>query len=312
MARKKNPESAPVESAQLPTEQIQQTQQLMAAVAGTYSDDRDLVNQLLGQAQMAGAIADFSRTVRISKLAFVKENKLFRGLAGSKLPNGSEFSGTWEEFCGLLGISVDKADMDIANLRTFGEEALESMSRMGIGYRELRQYRRLPEDGHQALIEVAKTGDKEALLDLAEELIAKQSAEKVKLQKKVEEAEAVAEDRQARIATLTDQVEKAEQKAAKAQRKWRAASPDEQRVELERAVSEAEIAVRAAIARESSEHGVGLRGTVLALLEHADANGQDVGPFLGDVFARLVLELQLVRDDESLPVAIPVYESVEG
>ncbi len=34
--------------------------------------------------------------------------------------------------------------MDIANLRTFGEEALESMSRMGIGYRELRQWRKLP------------------------------------------------------------------------------------------------------------------------------------------------------------------------
>ncbi|WP_255306833.1 hypothetical protein [Gilliamella sp. GillExp13] len=33
-----------------------------------------------------------------------------------------------------------KVDDDIANLRILGEEALESMSRMGIGYRELYQY----------------------------------------------------------------------------------------------------------------------------------------------------------------------------
>lgn len=43
------------------------------------------------------------------------------------------------------------------------------MSRMGIGYRELRQYRRLPDDQKQALIEVAKTGDKEGFVELAED-----------------------------------------------------------------------------------------------------------------------------------------------
>ena len=58
---------------------------VLAAVQADYSKERDLVNQLLGQAQMAGAFEEFSRTVRTSKLAFVKENKLYRALAGSKL-----------------------------------------------------------------------------------------------------------------------------------------------------------------------------------------------------------------------------------
>ena len=62
-------------------------------------------------------------------------------------------------------------DEDIKNLRQFGEQALESMSRMGIGYRELRQFRRLPDDQKTALIEVAKTGDKDSFLELAEDLI---------------------------------------------------------------------------------------------------------------------------------------------
>ncbi|MDE9812414.1 hypothetical protein ACUS6W_17875 [Pseudomonas aeruginosa] len=163
---------------------------MLGKIAQDISEERDLVNQLLGQAQMAGAFEEFSRTVRTSKLAFVKENKLYRALKGRRTPNGSEFlSGTWEEFCGLLGRSADKVDLDIANLRTFGEEALESMSRMGIGYRELRQYRKLPEDQKAALIEVAKSGDKESFVELAEEIIAKHTAEKAELQKKLDDVQ---------------------------------------------------------------------------------------------------------------------------
>lgn len=164
---------------------------MLGTIAQGLGEERDLVNQLLGQAQMAGAFEDFSRTVRTSKLAFVKENKLYRALKGRRTPNGSEFlNGTWDEFCSLLGRSADKVDLDIANLRTFGEEALESMSRMGIGYRELRQYRRLPEDQQAALIEVAKTGDKDAFVELAEEIITKHAAEKAELNKKLEDTQA--------------------------------------------------------------------------------------------------------------------------
>lgn len=131
--------------------ELESTQNLMATAISQITDERDLLNQLLGQARMAGAFEDFSRTVRTSKLAFVKENKLYRNLKGSKSPHGAEkMSGTWEEFCSLLGRSVDQVDRDIANLRTFGEEALESMSRMGSGYRELRQFRRLQDDQKSA------------------------------------------------------------------------------------------------------------------------------------------------------------------
>ena len=151
---------------------------VLAAVQADYSEERDLLNQLLGQAQMADAFAKFSVTVTTSKLAFVKENRLYRALAGRESGNGYQFSGTWDEFCGLLGISREKADLDISNLRAFGEETLESMSRMGIGYRELRQFRRLPDDQKTALIEVAKSGDKDSFLELAEDLIAKHAKEK--------------------------------------------------------------------------------------------------------------------------------------
>lgn len=165
----------------------------MAALQDAYGHGRDLVNQLLGQAQMADAFEQFSRTVRTSKLAYVKENKLYQSLRGMKTPNGSVFSGTWEDFCGLLGVSSDKVDLDIANLRAFGEQALESMSRMGIGYRELRQYRRLDRDQQALLIEAAEAGDKGEFLDLAEELIARHAKEKAALSEALEKRDAKCE-----------------------------------------------------------------------------------------------------------------------
>ena len=65
------------------------------------AEGRDLVNQLLGQAQAFSAAAKLLRTFGVSKLAFVKENKLYRQIEGMKLRTGSEsLNGTWEEFCG--------------------------------------------------------------------------------------------------------------------------------------------------------------------------------------------------------------------
>ncbi len=142
----------------------------LAALQAGYAQERDLVNQLLGQAQMADAISKLTATVAVSKMAYVKENKLYRQLVGVKNRDGRGLTGTWEEFCELLGTSAPKVNEDIVNLQSFGEAALESMSRMGIGYRELRQYRRLGGDQQQALIAAAKAGDKGEFLDLAEEL----------------------------------------------------------------------------------------------------------------------------------------------
>lgn len=205
----------------------------LAQLQASYGQERDLVNQLLGQAQMADAFEQFSRTVRTSKLAYVRENKLYRALKGMSTANGSHFSGTWDEFCQLLGTSRDKVELDIANLKAFGEEALESMSRMGIGYRELRQYRRLPADQQQALIEVAKTGDKDGFLDLAEEIIARHAKEKESLATQVEEAKATLEAKDRVLADKNDRLTKLEEEG---KRKFKPSAGSEAKTAQEQAL----------------------------------------------------------------------------
>ena len=135
-------------------------------------------------------------------------------MSGMKIPDVGTLTGTWEEFCNLLGLSVSKVDEDINNLRTFGEEALENLSRIGVGYRELRQFRALPADERTALAELAQSSDKEAVLDLAEELIARQAAEKQKLEKQLENKAQEYETASQRAAKLGEQLDKAKAKAA--------------------------------------------------------------------------------------------------
>ncbi|MEC3928563.1 hypothetical protein AAGG34_21270 [Citrobacter braakii] len=279
--------------------ELKATQNLMATVTSQLSDERDLLNQLLGQAQMADAFEQFSRTVRTSKLAFVKENKLYRNLKGKKTPNGSEFSGTWDEFCNVLGISVDKADLDIANLTAFGEEALDSMSRMGIGYRELRQFRRLPDDQKSALIEVAKEGDKTALLELAEEMIAKHTKEKEDLKTDLEISRQTLAEKKDEINVLKDQ---ADELKAKLTRRATTETPDEEGQALETEATGCKSGVLSAL--------INLKCGFEALAEHAERTGIShthiMAGLLDDIEARVVdmrqqFDLPDFREIDSMP-----------
>lgn len=188
---------------------VQHLQNQSAALRSAHSEERDLLNQMMGQIQMTGAISKLTTVVGLTKLAHIKETKMYRALAGkSGLDrNGHEIAdvGTWEGFCLAVGTTRQKADEDILNLKAFGETALEDLSRVGAGYREMRQFRKLPEDQKTALIEVAKTGDKESFIDLAEEIIAKHAKEKEQLTKERDDAHA---DKQALEEVVSDKASK--------------------------------------------------------------------------------------------------------
>lgn len=273
--------------------ELEATQNLMATVSSQMNDERDLLNQLLGQAQMAGAFEDFSRTVRTSKLAFVKENKLYRNLKDAKNPHGAEkLSGTWEEFCGLLGRSVDQVDRDIANLTAFGEEALESMSRMGIGYRELRQFRRLPEDQKSALIEVAKEGDKTALLELAEEMIAKHAREKEELKTDLEISRQMLAEKKKELGTMRNEKEELKSRLV---RRTTTETPDEEGVALETEVTGFKSGVLSAF--------FDLKSGFNALTEHTERTGINHTGMMAGLLDDLQAQFEELRQEFSLPEA---------
>ncbi len=294
MARSKSIPMEPLALPALDGVRLTADQNAMAALQASHDEERDAVSQLLGQAQMAGAFEAFSRTVRTSKLAFVKENKLYRGLAGRKSPHGAAvLSGTWDEFCGLLGRSVDQVDRDIANLRAFGEEALDSMSRMGIGYRELRQYRRLPQDQQAALIEVAKAGDKEAFIDLAEELIAKHAQEKEALGRRLDESMANYTAQSEVMAKKTGELDKARRELETVRKRIQTMPADEAAKALRAEV--------AAIAYEAEVNVLGPLREGFAKLEALAVGGEEHRAFKAGLIRQLEITLGAVRSEFNLP-----------
>jgi hypothetical protein len=171
-------------------------QQEVEGVAKLVSDrplkERDMMNRMLGQIEMSRTFADFANVISVSKLAEIKENKLYQSLEGvdarDRKGNLIANVSTWDGFCRAIGMSSKKADEDIRNLNAFGEEALERMNHLGVGYRNMRKLRQIPDDDRLAIIqgEAIEVGDKEEIISLIEDMATKHAAERKALQDQLE------------------------------------------------------------------------------------------------------------------------------
>ncbi|ENB4166279.1 TPA: DUF3102 domain-containing protein [Stenotrophomonas maltophilia] len=154
----------------------------------------------------------------------------------------------------------------------------------------------LPEE---QFVELAEKGETEGLsLDDVESMTVRE------LRAAIRDARGDLEARDQRINKLSEDLTKEHEKTLKAQRRWKAATPDEQLVTLKQSVTEAEQNVLAAIGSPNS----GLRASIQALADFACDNHveEDAALFLSDVIGRLLTSVRIARDDEELAIAIPV------
>ena len=152
-----------------------------------------------------GAIKAFDFTKKlltvstIKILAELKESNEYKGLQVIDTEGKLLTVSTWEQFCQSIGKSRQHIDEEIRNLSAFGEDFLETSQRMGIGYRDLRKLRKIPDDERDIIIngEAVQAGDKDSLIELIEDMSVKHSKDKAKLENQVKDltAEAKAKDR---------------------------------------------------------------------------------------------------------------------
>ena len=295
MARTKQQTSELTPDATLNPE-LESTQNLMATVSSQMNDERDLINQLLGQVQMARSFAKFADVVSLSKLKHIKESKIYHALKGKR---GTDFDGneiadvgTWDGFCQALGLSRSKIDEDLTNLSAFGEDALKQLSAVGAGYRELRQFRRLPEDQKSALIEVAKEGDKTALLELAEEMIAKHAREKEELKTDLEISRQMLAEKKEELGTMRNEKEELKSRLV---RRTTTETPDEEGVALETEVTGFKSGVLSAF--------FDLKSGFNALTEHTERTGINHTGMMAGLLDDLQAQFEELRQEFSLPEA---------
>lgn len=303
MPRKAAPAAELVPDAPVNEEAINVIQNL-GAIAQGLQDERDLVNQILGQVQMARSIARFADVVSLSKLAHIKETKMYRALQGKKGidADGTEIAdvGTWDGFCQALGLSRSKVDEDLTNLKAFGEEALKQLGAIGAGYRELRQWRRLPDDAKSALIEASQQGNLEAVQYLAEELIHTHTKEKGELQKKLTDTQADYDALGEVLSKKNAELDRTKQDLEKAKRRIETMTADEAAKELRQEV------VGIAFEAEADISGK-LRAAFASLEQHASDTGNDHRAFQ----AQLIAHLQRLLGDLITEFQLPAVAEEE-
>ena len=158
------------------------------------------------------ATAFFKKLVTVTEIkliAEIKESKEYKGLQVLNLDGKVVTVTTWEDFCKSLGHSREKLDQDILNLSMFGEDFLETSQRMGVGYRDLRKLRKLPEEDRQVIIngEAVQAEDKDSLIELIEDMSVKHAKQKESLEKKVKELEKEAKAKDAVIRQKQDTID---------------------------------------------------------------------------------------------------------
>jgi len=269
-----------------------------------YTEERDLMNQLIGQVQMSRSIAKFVDVVSLTKAAHIKKNRLYQSVKGRSAIDheGKEIAdvGTWDGFCRLIGTTRSKMDEDIRNLELFGEDALNSLNRIGAGYRELRKLRKLPEDERDLIIngEAVKVSDKESLIELIDEMASKHSRNKETLEKRAKDLEGdleasrrVVEEKSKRITDLETEMQK---KAAM--------GPDERAKELSERLERETFLARSAY--------LGPRSVIKEILEWEDAP-RDLTHGCAQAIARLRIALDELQSDFMLePVTLDFDDSL--
>lgn len=141
---------------------------------------KSLVMRQLGQAEAFNFMKKLATVAELKVIQAVKEAKDYKGLVYLDANGNRQQVASWDDYCEhMLGEPRRTVDERLLNLNQLGEEFFEASQKIGLGYRELRKLRQLPEDQQQLVIEneAVDLGDKEALRELIDELNAKHQKE---------------------------------------------------------------------------------------------------------------------------------------
>ena len=269
----------------------EQVQQATAMSANHMTQDKAQAYEMLGMVKMSDFTRKLVTVSHIKVLAEFKETKKYKGLDIQDTKGNWLHVTKWEDFCNALGYSREKIDMDILNLSAFGEDFLETSQRLGLGYREMRKLRQLPEEARAEIVEAdySEATDKEDLIEKIEDLTAKHAKEKEALQAQLKRKSDDYEAQAKMIAAKNDRINHLDLELAKKTKAIETQTP-EQRGE----------ALREEAAAISYKAEAVLRGQVFqafeALTTHTESTGIDHKQFMSGVLAEYQLILSELKE----------------
>lgn len=275
---------------------MEQQQSAVSIAAKQITQDKAKAYEVVGMLKMGSFTRKLVTVTEIKLLKEIKESKQFKGLEMISASGESVTVTTFSEFCECLGMSYEKVNLDIQNLSTLGEDFLVTSKRLGLGYRDLRKLRKLPEDVRAEIVdaEFSETADKEELLEKIEELTAKHAQEKQILEGQLKQSHANYEAQSKVLKNKNDRINQLDIELEKKKNHINTLSPDEKGGLLRKETSQLAYNAEAI-----------LRGQVWKAFETLDSHTQESGidhkQFMVGTLAEIELVLNELRTAFNLP-----------
>lgn len=265
-----------------------------ALAAQALTQDIAEAHEAMGMIKAFGFVNKLLTVGTLKILTEIKNNKKYKGLV-TYIDGKLTTVGSWEQYCKACGFSVNKVDEDLLNLSVLGEEFLEDSQRLGLGYRDLRKLRKLPDDARAEIVEAdySEATDKEELLERIEDLTAKFAKEKGELEGKLKR-KSEDYDAQAKVlANRNERINKLDAELIKKEKLIATQTPDQRGG-----------ALREETAAISYKAEAILRGQVWqafeALEAHSSEHGIDHKQFMSGVLAEYQLILSELKSHFNL------------
>lgn len=275
---------------------MEQQQSAVSLVAKQMTQDKAQAHELIGMIKAFDFTQKLVTVTTLKAINEIKQSKQYKGLDIYN-PQGKLVTvTTFRDFCEALGFSVEKIDQDLLNLNTLGESFLETSQRLGLGYRDLRKLRKLPEDARAEIVdaEFSETADKEELLEKIEELTAKHAQEKQILEGQLKQSHANYEAQSKVLKNKNDRINQLDIELEKKKNHINTLSPDEKGGLLRKETSQLVYNAEAI-----------LRGQVWKAFETLDSHTQESGidhkQFMVGMLAEIELVLNELRTAFNLP-----------
>lgn len=244
--------------------------------------------EMLGMIKMSDFHRKLTTCQHIKVLAEFKEAKKYKGLEMLDISGNRRQVSTWDDFCSALGFSRQKIDEDISNLYKLGEDFLETSQRLGLGYREMRKLRQLPEEARSEIVDAdySEATDKEDLIEKIEDLTAKHAKEKEALQAQLKRKSDDYEAQAKMIAAKNDRINHLDLELAKKTKAIETQTPEQRGG-----------ALREEAAAISYKAEAVLRGQVFQAFEALTAHTQETGVDHKQFMSGVLAEYQLILSE---------------
>ncbi|MDO9878976.1 hypothetical protein Q7449_00590 [Glaesserella parasuis] len=274
---------------------LSQEQNAVALAAKAMTQEMAEAYEIMGTLKAFNFVQKLLTVGSLKKLQEIKESKKYKGVTVVTDDGNLLTVGNFADFCKACGLSDKKVYEDLQNLNAFGDEFMETSQRLGLGYREMRKLRQLPEEARAEIIDAdySDATDKEELIEKIEDLTAKHVREKDALTKQLETAKGNYEAQSKVMANKDRKINELSEELAKKKHNIETRTPDKKGGDLRKETSQIAYGAEAILR--------GQVGTAFdALLAHSEESGIDHTQFMSGVVAEIELILIELKDTYGL------------